>query len=330
MGRKALGIGFLIVAAELAVALVAILVWIPKRLDTLAAKPNDSAARLEKRMTALENKLSEIAFAIETSRTSDEKSRVTKADISRLANNLDDVATEIYDFQKSVERSFMTVQRNILRRIGKGEAHSGNAYPMDSPKALAEALQRDGVILEKDKGCCRVKAATSSPNRPLELVAGIEGGQLYESLLELFVKPSALRAALIALGARPGAPAQPEKRLGPTGTRLWLYLRWKGLEKPIPVEEFILNGHTGKPMKDPKWVFSGSTFESNFRTGEEFYVPDESRVVIALTWNFTYQTVISCDHEGAGDEFLWSADRDKLPEDPATPMELLVCTKPLP
>ncbi|HGY91273.1 MAG TPA: hypothetical protein ENK43_08890 [Planctomycetes bacterium] len=330
MGRKALGIGFLIVAAELAVVLVAILVWIPKRLDTLAARPDDSTARLEKRMTALENRLSEVVFAIEKSRTDGEESRVTKADIARLSNNLDDIATEIYDFQKSVERSFMTVQRNILRRIGKGEAHSAGAYPMDSPSALAEALEKDGVILEKDKGCCRVKAVASNPNRPLELVAGIEGGNLYESLLELFAKPSALRAALLALGARPGAPAQPEKRLGPTGSRLWLYLRWKGLEKPIPLEEFILNAQTGKPMKDPKWVFSGSSFESNFRTGEEYYVPDESRVVIALTWNFTYQSVIACDHEDAGNEFLWAVNRDKLPEDPATPMELLVCTHPLP
>ncbi len=330
MGRKALGVAFLIVATELAVVLVAILVWIPKRLDTLVTRPDDSAARIEKRMTALENKLSEVAFAVESARKADGGSQATKADIERLSGNLDDIATEIYDFQKSVERSFMTIQRNILRRIGKGEAGAKGTYPMDSPKALLEALQKDGVVLEKERNCCRVKAVMSTPNRPLELVAAIEGGQLYESLLELFVKPSALRAALIALGAQPGAPAQPEKRLGPTGTRLWLYLHWKGLEKPVPVEEFILNGQTGQPMKDPKWVFSGSTFESNFRTGEEFYVPDESRVVIALTWNFTYQCVISCDHQDAGDEFLWVANHEKLPEDPATTMELLVCTKPLP
>ena len=49
-------------------------------------------------------------------------------------------------------------------------------------------------------------------------------------------------------------------------------------------------------MRGAKWVFAGSDYTTDFRSGLEHYIPDLTRVVIALAWKFSDTAVIACDH----------------------------------
>ena len=354
MNRNLLGIGLLVVAIELAVVLVALLANIPDklgRIDGHFASPKDgsgivaSLAGIERRLGELEDRARESRSQTETLKQTldarlaalDPKRAVDPKEASRknadaeahkdMLSRIDDIGTMIYDFERNVDKSLLQVQKNLLKRMSRGDATSAGRYPKDDPAKLEAALAKDGLRLELAKGRCTLPARVATPNRPLELVAASEGGPLHEALLEIESRPQALRAAIEAMGGVAGHGADAGR--GPVGSQLWLYLTWKGLEKPRPLEDFIQNANTTSSMKEQKWVFAGSDFDTNFRTGEDFYIPDESRVLIALTWNFSNIAVIACDHAEANNEYVWMPRTEALPTETDIDLELIVAVKPI-
>ncbi len=76
-------------------------------------------------------------------------------------------------------------------------------------------------------------------------------------------------------------------------------------------------------LQGAKWMFCGNGFDSNFLTGEDIYIPDESRVVIGLTDNFSHLSVITCFADNTANERIWQSNGANFPEDPRVPMELI-------
>ena len=166
--------------------------------------------------------------------------------------------------------------------IGKPEAEGGKP-----PVVGGVRLLPDGKGLEIEGRVCLAEGI-------LDFVAVIEKGREYESVLALKCKPSALHAALLAMGAKPGpTPAflrwrkkredeAPPKRVG---SKLLITVEWKdedGKTRHVPAQSLLFNRKTKKvePTSNP-WIFTGSYFGKNL-DGKQVYVADIDGAVISV------------------------------------------------
>ena len=86
-----------------------------------------------------------------------------------------------------------------------------------------------------------------------------KGGKDYESLFRAEIDAGALYDGLKRIGVQPGAPPADEKA-PPTGGKLKVSVEWKQGDqaRKDPIEAFVLDTRTGKPMEPVAWVFTGS------------------------------------------------------------------------
>jgi hypothetical protein len=93
----------------------------------------------------------------------------------------------------------------------------------------------------------------------IEFVIVMPKGKAYESCFEAPVDPLKLNDALKKIGVKPGKPAQDEKTLA-TGDLVKVSITWKegDKERTEPVEAFIIDDETKKPMEQKGWLFQGS------------------------------------------------------------------------
>lgn len=112
----------------------------------------------------------------------------------------------------------------------------------------------------------------------IEYVLVCPKGKEYESLFICPIDPMRLYHALKKIGVEPGRPAGETEP--PAGGRIRVFVEWKdaGRDRREPVEAFVLDVHTGKPMEPQAWVFTGS---------REAYDPetDQDVLQVVLTKN---------------------------------------------
>jgi hypothetical protein len=152
-----------------------------------------------------------------------------------------------------------------------------------------------GVTVDKEKKLVVVPAKVA-PRKiedekfkeiyPIEVIATFpypRGKKAHETVVTFDAKPSDVHKALVDLGLKPGKPAQkdgdvqegPEVRLlletvpGKAGTR-------------VPVERFLVDRKTGKPMPKVKWLFTGSVMEKVAPDKPETYGADDTGTLIAI------------------------------------------------
>jgi hypothetical protein len=152
-----------------------------------------------------------------------------------------------------------------------------------------------GVTVDKEKKLVVVPAKVA-PRKiedekfkeiyPIEVIATFpypKGKKAHETVVTFDAKPSDVHKALVDLGLKPGKPAQkdgdvqegPEVRLlletvpGKAGTR-------------VPVERFLVDRKTGKPMPKVKWLFTGSVMEKVAPDKPETYGADDTGTLIAI------------------------------------------------
>ena len=106
----------------------------------------------------------------------------------------------------------------------------------------------------------------------IEYVLVNKGGKSYESLFESNVDGLALHESLRKIGVVPGRPAREEndRKYLPEGGQVALFIEWKDGDKDRrePVETFVQDAKTGKPMASGAWFFTGS---------KKGYVPELER-----------------------------------------------------
>ena len=103
---------------------------------------------------------------------------------------------------------------------------------------------------------------------PLEVLLCRKNTKEHEAVLRTSVDAKLIHAALIALGAKPGAPAQffdpkteKEDYKPASGETIEVSVHYKQRGKPItqPAQDWIRDSKTKKPMEH-RWVFAGSRF----------------------------------------------------------------------
>lgn len=131
---------------------------------------------------------------------------------------------------------------------------------------------------------------------PLEMFACIHqwikdpyapGGRLrrgtkeYESVVTINTTAALVHAALLAAGAEPGHPVRYQPYQAATGTPIEVTLYWKdaqGERHHAPAQHWIKNTKTGEAM-EYGWVFAGSGFWKNERTGKEEYMAENGDLI---------------------------------------------------
>ncbi|MGL4554584.1 MAG: YdjY domain-containing protein [Gemmataceae bacterium] len=152
---------------------------------------------------------------------------------------------------------------------------------------------------------------------PVEVIATFpypRGKKAHETVVTFDAKPSEVHAALVGLGLKPGKPAQkdgdtqegPEVRLllettpGKPGTR-------------VPVERFLMDRKTGKPMPRVKWLFTGSVMDRIADDKPATYGADDTGTLIAIfpvTGSTVFQSSLSLKDE----KYVKLEVNDKLPK----------------
>ncbi len=324
MQKNWLGIVVVVMAAELAALIMFLVFWLPKKIESNRPPQVTANADVKSELVALKNELGKVTFKLDRM-----AQKGTKGDpklyakIKQLSQNIDDIGSQIYDFESTNQKNLMMMQKNIMRRLATISPSGASLVPTD-PEKFKTWLAEGGITIDKKAGTLHMKGRLVNPSRPLELIAATAGGPLHETLLETFCRPSVLRAGLLALGFREGDPADYRKGTPPTGEKLNISLTWKDAKSPVNLEEFLWNDRAKKHMTTAEWLFTGSSWDSSFLTGEDVYIPDEARVVIALTDNFGHLAVITCNHEDSHNEMIWSINPKVLPEDLETEVSIVI------
>lgn len=315
MQKNWTGIVVVVVAAELAALLVLMIVWLPRQIQAPQPVAKKEDAALKSEMVDLKNQMAKILFRLDSLDKANKGDVDPKfyAQLKLVSQNIDDIGSQIYDFERANQKNLMMMQKNIMRRLATISPSKASQIPKD-PEKLKKWLAEGGISINQESKELTLQGRIVAPTRPLELIASTAGGPLHETLLETLCRPSALRAGLLALGFKEGKPADYRNGTPATGAQLDIRLTWEGAKAPVKLEEFLWNDRAKKHMETAEWLFTGSSWDSSFLTGEDIYIPDEARVVVALTDNFGHLSVISCNHADSHNEMIWSINQDVLPD----------------
>lgn len=110
----------------------------------------------------------------------------------------------------------------------------------------------------------------------LEMFACPRGTKEHEAIIAINCKPQFVHAALLAVGAKPGAPVQWEPYKPASGTTVEILLLWvdkQGGKHKARAQEWIKDPKTGKAMTH-NWVFAGSRVWTDPETKQTYYLAD--------------------------------------------------------
>lgn len=163
----------------------------------------------------------------------------------------------------------------------------------------------------------------------LETIVCTRNSKEHETLLATDARPSNVHAALLLLGAEPGAPGDwttgedNEIRLiPPTGPAVRVEFLWTDAQGAAHHDDpvtWVVNDATGAGLADQDWLFSGSRLVEWTPPGKdapvEVYDADYSGTLIGLhtfgTETLAWPTVMSPD--STVEEPVWVADAKKAP-----------------
>ena len=156
----------------------------------------------------------------------------------------------------------------------------------------------------------------------IEYLITMPHGKSYESCFETGpMDPLKLHEALQKIGLKPGHSANEAKTA--EGDKLKISIEWKDGDKTRtePIESFVLDEETKKPMEKVKWIYAGS---------KEGYVPeiDAMALMVVSTKNILslYQgdpTPLITNPEPIMVGHRYKANKELLPKE-GTPVRIII------
>ncbi|MGA2033628.1 MAG: YdjY domain-containing protein [Thermoguttaceae bacterium] len=155
---------------------------------------------------------------------------------------------------------------------------------VDDPASLVRLDPTYPVWIDKRKKEVVFLAQVCRADYPLEFLVTLRD-RSYEAVVATDVRPSLVHAGLLAVGAKPGHPANyKDKFIPPTGTEVAIEFRWKdskGKVQHAPAHYWVRNVRTKKAL-DVNWVFGGSGFTKDETTGKQYYLGDSGDFISVL------------------------------------------------
>jgi len=153
----------------------------------------------------------------------------------------------------------------------------------------------------------------------LELLACTPKSREHEAILTVPARPSHVHLALLMIGLEPGGPMswrmEGEKIVttpshGPR-VEVSIVLDTAGKETEVPAAQWIVNKHSGEPMADSVWLFTGSKIQEI--NGTTVYVADIDGAVLSLV-NFGNDVLVKpTDKTNMNDEEAWGVRAEAIP-----------------
>ncbi len=216
---------------------------------------------------------------------------------------------------------------------------------------LLEKLASLGVHLDLKRHLVWVPGVTWIHNANLEYIATGRRGSTHETLLVLDCKASALNAALLALGLKPGknyslkekippppkklvmeGKAKPYVLIHPKGPGVILTVEWKGKDgKPVRyrAEDLVLDLSTKKPLPRRRWIYFGGRWAPLYKGEPPVFVADYEENLISVCYMDPGNHLITIRHEHGLDDTRWWPNFYLLPPR-GTPVKLYISLEPLP
>ena len=184
------------------------------------------------------------------------------------------------------------------------------------------------VWVDKAKGVVIVDGYVSLREGMLEMFACPRGTKEHESIVAVEASARVVHAALLAVGAKTGAPVRWNPEFAPpTGTEVGITVHWlytDGEWQTLSAQQWIKNARTGEKMTHP-WVFAGSGFWKDPATNEEFYMGDSGDFICVS--NFSSATLdIPTESSQVNDGLLFEANKPMIPP-LGTPVRLVLKPK---
>jgi hypothetical protein len=147
------------------------------------------------------------------------------------------------------------------------------------------------------------------------MFACIVGTKEHESVVALKSKAFVIHTGLLAVGAKPGSPAQWRPKYRPaTGTKIKLELEWidqHGKLQRTDGKNWVRDLKTKKPMTHD-WVFAGSLFWVDPETKKKFYRAEGGEIVCVS--NFPVAMLdLPIESSQANDELAFEALTENIP-----------------
>lgn len=165
----------------------------------------------------------------------------------------------------------------------------------------------------------------------LEYLLVTSQGSTHESLLVSDVRPSDVHFSMLLLGAK-GSGETPTSATAPTGQinaeflktapklrgeNISITIAWKDGDtaKSVPVEDWIFNTATKKPMERGPWTYNGSVFSNG-----HFMAQMEGAFAALVTYP---SALINNPRKGSDNDQIWTVNEKAVPA-AKTPLEITI------
>lgn len=185
--------------------------------------------------------------------------------------------------------------------------------------------KKAGITVDKEKRTIIIPAKVA-PRKindekfkeiyPIEVVATYpypRGAKAHETVVTIDVKPSEVHKALTDLGLKPGKPAKTAKDKQ-TGPEVQIFLEIPpGKGKRVPIERYLKDKKSGKPLPKIKWLFTGSEMVKPDPDKPAVYGADSKGTLIAI-FPVTAETVFQSNRPLAEEKYVKLETNAKMPK----------------
>lgn len=188
------------------------------------------------------------------------------------------------------------------------------AAPKDPP-GLVRLTKDYDLWIDLKRKYVVVDAVVCLREGPLEMFACRSGTKEHEAVVSIECPARYIHAGLEAIGAKAGSTVKWNPTYVPAkGPTIDLWVLWKdkgGMNRKMRAQQWLRNVNTRKAMKFD-WVFAGSGFWKDERTGEEHYSADGGDVVCVSNFS-TAMLDLPIDSSQNTGELLFEAFTENIP-----------------
>ena len=200
-----------------------------------------------------------------------------------------------------------------------GASESADPHP-----ELTRLSPKQAVWVNAQSRQLVVGGAVALADGPIEFFACPRKTKEHESVVAVDATAHLVHTGLLAIGLRPGSPASFYPDFKPaTGDPVAITVRWKddnGNNHEASAQRWVKNSQTGQEL-EYNWIFAGSSFWKNPKTGVEYYQADGGDLVCVS--NFPAATLdLPITSSQANNSLLFEVFTGRVPKR-GTPVELV-------
>ncbi|QDS99035.1 YdjY domain-containing protein [Adhaeretor mobilis] len=225
----------------------------------------------------------------------------------------------------------------LLDALDNMPAERPHLPPPEGAIRLTPPTAADRIWIDKAKQQLIVDGYVTLQEGYLEMFACPVGTKEHESVVAVESRAFIIHTGLLALGAKPGNTAifMPQLRpvlaydfffsdlvtrfttpdfFPPTGTEIEVSVQWRdqqGQWQHARAQDWVLDGTTEKPMTQP-WVFAGSGFWLDERTGKEHYLAESGDLICVSNFS-TAMLDIPIESSNTNDGLIFQANKALIP-----------------